>query len=307
MSNEPLTRGVWPNVEAYGTNKMYYHHTFLPHSKQRTRVLAAMAAAGGEEVGIASAAAAGGRDIYTFGVYTGSSCKFWHERMPLVGMAYARQWGFDSFEGLPEEAEGCALECKAWLPGAFSAADQFGVDTWSQCQAKLYSHVLGEDKARDASERSKFQMIKGFFSESLTPTLASERGMQPALLIDMDVDLYISTSQALTWAFEQGIVVPGTFVYYDDVSIVKADGGGELRAHEEVSARFGVQWRKYSDDLWRVVSIDGPRRASSAERLGRLVEAMGQSARAAQSRPAVVAAIACAVAAAVYAISSRKR
>ena len=49
-----------------------------------------------------------------------------------------------------------------------------------------------------------------------------------ALLIDVDVDLYISCMQCMDWMFANGLIVPGTVVYYDDVSIVKADAGGEL-------------------------------------------------------------------------------
>lgn len=259
MASEQLTRGAWPNLEQYGTNKMYYHHTFLPHSKGRTRALAAMAAAAAhEESGIASAAAAERRDIYTFGVYTGSSCKFWHERLPLVGAPYVKQWGFDSFEGLPVEAEGMELENKAWLPGAFSAADKFDVTTWAQCQAKLNAHVLGEDKVDDAVECERLGWIKGFYSDSLTPSLAADRQMRAALLVDCDVDLYISAVQCLTWLFESGIIGPGTFVYYDDVGVIKADRGGELKAHEEVTERYGVTWHKFSDDLWRCTDIARP-------------------------------------------------
>mgnify|MGYP003683753243 CR=1 FL=1 len=191
-------------------------------------------------------------------MYTGASVKFWHERLPVVGMPYTTQWGFDSFEGLPEEADGCELECKAWLPGAFSAADQFGTSSWAQCQAQLYAHVLGDGTAPDSAQRRKLQFVKGFFSDSLTPGLVAERQMRPALLVDMDVDLYVSTKQALTWAFDEGIIVPGTFVYYDDVGIVKADGGGELRAHDEATLAYDVAWHRFSDDLWRVTSIGRP-------------------------------------------------
>jgi hypothetical protein len=239
---------------------MYYHHTFLPHSKGRTRALAAMAAATAhEESGIASASAAARRDIYTFGVYTGSSCKFWHERLPLVGTPYVTQWGFDSFEGLPIEAEGMVLENKAWLPGAFSAADKFDVTTWAQCQAKLNAHVLG-DKAEmhDKVTSGRLDWVKGFYSDSLTPSLAADRQMRAALLVDCDVDLYISAAQCLTWLFASGIIVPGTFVYYDDVGTIKADRGGELKAHEEATETYGVTWHKFSDDLWRCIAIARP-------------------------------------------------
>ena len=117
-----------------------------------------------------------------------------------------------------------ALECNAWLPGSVSAADQFGVYTFGEVEKKILDY-LGPVFAKDT------QLIKGFFSNSLTPTLKSERGMKPALIVDVDVDLYISCYQCLDWMFAQGLMAAGTIAYYDDVSIVKTDGGGELRAH----------------------------------------------------------------------------
>lgn len=258
-AGEELARGVWPDVATYGTNKMYYHHTFLPHSKQRTRALCALAATKEALAGTEP------RDVYTFGVYTGASCKFWHERLEATEVPFRTQWGFDSFEGLPVEAEGCELECKAWLPGAFSAADQFDVKTWAQCEARLYEHILGAEAASPAA-RERVQFIKGFFSDSLTPALAEARRMRPALLVDVDVDLYVSALQCLEWMLRNGLIVEGTFVYYDDVGIVKADGGGELRAHEEVTAKWRIEWTKFSDDLWRVDRVGGPAPYVGAER-----------------------------------------
>ena len=183
-------------------------------------------------------------------VYTGASLKFWFEGFDAVKMETGPHWGFDSFEGLPPEADGMELECKAWLPGSFSAADQFGAYTFAEVEKKILEHV-GEKWAPDT------KLIKGFFSDSLTPTLKAERQMKPALLIDVDVDLYISCIQCMDWMFANGLIVPGTVVYYDDVSIVKADAGGELKAHKELTAKWKVEWKKLHDSCWEVASIGG--------------------------------------------------
>ena len=58
-----------------------------------------------------------GRDLYTFGVYTGASLRFWLERLAQLKIEHGPMWGFDSFEGLPEEAEGVELEGNEWKPG----------------------------------------------------------------------------------------------------------------------------------------------------------------------------------------------
>ena len=253
---------------------MYYRWTFMPAGKQRSRSLALIASRGVHDYT--------DRDLYTFGVYTGESLKFWLERLAALGVTHGPMWGFDSYEGLPAEAEGKKLESNAWLPGAFSAADQFDAKTFgevlgapSSAGPGLHprpnpnpnpnpSHSPGPDpnqvKRRildhiGPAGAAQTQLIRGFFSESLTPSLAASRGMKPALLVDVDVDLYISAYQCLDWMFTHRLIVPGTVVYYDDVEDVKAEDGGELAAHEEMTAKYNVNWRKVHDSCWECLSV----------------------------------------------------
>jgi len=247
-----LRRGTWvTDRKGYGIGAgrgMAFRRTFMPMegeaSRNRRRALQVLMAQldGGTDCR--------DRDLYTFGVYTGASVKFWLDRLAAMKVEHGRSWGFDSFEGLPEEAEGVELEGNEWKPGGFSAADQFGVYTFGEVRRKIEAH-LGPAHA------SRCEWVKGFFSEALTTTLRRERGMQPALLIDVDVDLYISAVQCLDWCLAQGVIVPGTIVYYDDVEVVKADKGGELRAHAEMTAKYGVTWRHVHDSCWVCESVRG--------------------------------------------------
>jgi len=140
-----------------------------------------------------------------------------------------------------------ALECNAWLPGAFSAADQFDASTYGEVRQKI-NEYLGPEFA------AKTRLIKGFFSDSLTPTLKAERKMKPALIVDCDVDLYISAYECLDWMLANGLIVAGTIVYYDDVSVVKEEAG-ELRAHNELTEKYDVRWRKLHDSCWEVLAV----------------------------------------------------
>ena len=81
--------------------------------------------------------------------------------------------------------------------------------------------------------------------------------MKPALLIDVDVDLYISCFQCMEWMITEGLMIAGTVVYYDDVSIVKGDTGGELKAHDELTLKYNIKWRKLHDSCWEVLEIGG--------------------------------------------------
>lgn len=121
LGTAPLTDAA---IGRYDATRMYYRWTFMPAGKQRSRSLALIASRGVHDYT--------DRDLYTFGVYTGESLKFWLERLAALGVRHGPMWGFDSYEGLPAEAEGKKLESNAWLPGAFSAADQFDATTFGE-------------------------------------------------------------------------------------------------------------------------------------------------------------------------------
>jgi hypothetical protein len=242
--DEALRQGDWATNRAdYDAVKMYYRWTFMPSSKDRRRPLALIASRGVLDYAE--------RDLYTFGVYTGSSVKFWLDQFVALKIATGPMWGFDSFEGLPEEAEGVRKEDRAWNAGAFSTADQFGVHTFREVRAKIEEY-LGPDHA------AKTKLVKGFFSDSLTPALKAERGMRPALLVDVDVDLYISAYQCLDWMLGQGLIVVGTVVYYDDVKVVKAHEGGELMAHAQLTQKYAVEWKQLHESCWECVRVGAP-------------------------------------------------
>ena len=72
--------------------------------------------------------------------------------------------------------------------------------------------------------------VPGYYNESLTEELYSTGGFQPALLVDLDCDLYISTIQALEWLFKHRILRVESVVRYDDWphprSAASSSGGG---------------------------------------------------------------------------------
>jgi len=84
-------------------------------------------------------------------------------------------------------------------------------------------------------------LIPGFFNESLTAGLRDRFEFQPALVVDIDVDLYVSAMHCLTWMFEQRLVVEGTIIRYDDWRNMH-QRHGEARAHGEITKRFNVTW-----------------------------------------------------------------
>ena len=74
--------------------------------------------------------------------------------------------------------------------------------------------------------------------------------MRPALLVDLDCDLYTSSAQALQFVLDAGLLVPGSYVYLDDIMPwVWADRSGapaleQKLAFQQATARYGLTWQE---------------------------------------------------------------
>ena len=100
-------------------------------------------------------------------------------------------------------------------------------------------------------DNPKATLVRGFFNNSL-PTMDLS-ACRPALLVDIDSDLYVSAKQALTWLFRHKIARKGTLIRYDDWN--KGDPSwGEARAHKEISEEFDVTFRSFSPNEFEVTS-----------------------------------------------------
>lgn len=119
-------------------------------------------------------------DYLEFGVWTGISLALWSR---LNKHPDSRLFGFDTFEGLPED--------------------------WGRVPKGTFS-------ARGATPQfadSRIQLIVGLFQQSLYPFLSSyQRGGQ--LVIHIDCDLYTSTLYCL--AAMDRLLQPGDILIFDD-------------------------------------------------------------------------------------------
>jgi hypothetical protein len=169
------------------------------------------------------------KDVYQFGVYTGGSMQGIVRNVNDFGHLY----GFDSFIGLPEEAAGVKLEGRHWNTGAFSSADALGA--WSTDD--LFSRL----RRKIGRGPDSLTFIQGFFNDTLNESLLRLHPFQPALLVDIDGDLYVSAVQSMGWMLRSGLLVPGSLVRYDDWK--EDEAWGEARAHKELTAEYQVEWR----------------------------------------------------------------
>jgi O-methyltransferase len=88
-------------------------------------------------------------------------------------------FGFDSFEGLPDEA--AIDDGGLWKPGEFAAP-----------------YELTKQRIADAGvPESRVSLIKGWFSDTLNDETVARHGIAKASVIMIDADMYLSTKQAL--------------------------------------------------------------------------------------------------------------
>jgi predicted O-methyltransferase YrrM len=135
-----------------------------------------------------------------FGVHTGGSINFIAERIPQRII-----YGFDSFEGLPED----------WRPHV--KAGHFRLD-------------------RLPAVRENVRLIKGWFNETLPPFL-HEHG-EPAAYLHIDSDLYSSARTVLELFAPR--IRPGTVIVFDEYFNYPGWKAGEYKAFQEFATARGV-------------------------------------------------------------------
>jgi O-methyltransferase len=126
---------------------------------------------------------------------------------------------FDSFEGLPDIKSDVDLrspevrEQKVWFKGAMAMPD----DT-----VKLIANDM-----QKFMQPYQFEIVKGFFSETLPKAVPEE----PVAMVHIDCDLYQSTMEVLEFLNERKLLQNGAILMFDDYNTSKADPKmGERRA-----------------------------------------------------------------------------
>ena len=205
-------------------------------------------------------------DLFEFGVLAGSGLRRWVQELGKRGIRWGHIWGFDSFKGMPDsDLQRHSPGDTYWTRGKMSSSE-----TLSRATGK---HVDVSDFAamRDLILRlvgySNTTLIPGFYNESLPSLQTTATGrrqlkrMQPAMIVDIDCDIYECTLEALEFMLRQRLMVPGTILYYDDW---RAGNVGEQKAHNELTQKYGIVWARFATAsrwnhyLYQLVSIAKP-------------------------------------------------
>ena len=166
---------------------------------------------------------------------------------------YDTYFGFDSFEGLPAEAAGVAMPPHGqWQPGQFSDVMQLSEGVKTKVDNNFVRTYVGKtaplsvdavvksyERKLNAKER-RMRLVPGFYNESLTTALAQSAGV--AKYININCNLWVSTTGALRWLFKNRLMGPGTLISYDDWFEASVDGG-EVLAHLDITREFRVEWQ----------------------------------------------------------------
>jgi hypothetical protein len=136
-----------------------------------------------------------------FGVAFGESLRYWSRELKNPTAAFH---GFDSFEGLPEQAG-------PWYEGQFGASGRVPI-----------------------IDDSRVTIFKGWFYQVLPHYRLPPHDV---LVINMDADLYSLTIYVLSYLSPQ--IKPGTLIYFDEMNHLDQ----ELRALDEFTTQNSIKLR----------------------------------------------------------------
>jgi O-methyltransferase len=155
-------------------------------------------------------------DYLEFGVSRGTSFAVMHDALAEKGLNSVRLFGFDSFEGLPPEAEK-----EGWKAGDFYSAIS---------ATRKYLRERGIDWTRSI-------LIKGWFGETLNDETIRKFEIERASLIMVDCDIYSASRDAL-W-FSEPLIGDHAVIFFDDWGAGPLENRiGQIEAFDELLRAF---------------------------------------------------------------------
>lgn len=135
-------------------------------------------------------------DYLEFGVAHGSSMLFMYQTLKKLKIDNVRLFGFDSFEGLPKEAD--HDDDGLWTAGSFYAKE------------KNVRKYLTQKKI----DWDRVKITKGWFKDTCTKTFIQENNIEKASVIMIDCDMYSSAKDALNFCVP--LIKDKTIIFFDD-------------------------------------------------------------------------------------------
>lgn len=177
--------------------------------------------------------------FYEFGVFSGKSMIEMLDVFSNLNINLSDVYGFDSFQGLPKCTEE-PVYYNQWKEGEFNTCSYLEVD-----DVELASRTIFEEVSKSLYRKTiNMKFFNGYFEETFANINAEK--LTPALFIDIDVDLYSSAKQVLSFMLKNNLIIPGTVINYDDWGEStdphnKNETAGESRAHKEACEEWNLK------------------------------------------------------------------
>jgi hypothetical protein len=170
-------------------------------------------------------------DYLEFGVSRGTSLACVYRALMKKDLSHVRLIGFDSFQGLPPEAED-----EGWVPGDYKS---------SQEATRAYLASMDVDMRR-------VTLVEGWFSQTCTEETKVRLALQKASIIMVDCDLYSASRDVLRYV--EPLIRDHAIVICDDWGSRTSDeqrSQGDafeefLQEHPQLSARLLSNYRPVS-------------------------------------------------------------
>jgi len=197
----PAKLRIWANVNR--ARELVLVHELKPQYKKACEFL--IETQGREAIG----------DYLEFGVCHGTSINCMHEVLNEVQLTNVRLFGFDSFEGMPKNAE--SEDEGQWYPGQYRS------------ELEETTYFLN---SKNVDWKRTF-LVKGWFSETLTDDFKKKHNIAKASIIMIDCDIYSSSKEALNFCLP--MIKDKCILVFDDWNTgdLAEKNLGERRAFDE--------------------------------------------------------------------------
>jgi len=186
--------------------------------------------------------------IYVFGVYEGENiCDILHYA-DVHEVQIDKLWGFDTFCGLPEEAEGVPKH-ESLVTGLHDTRCQHGVKYRYGKTVFKKTYINTREARRHIlrrinDERVRLEHLK---SSTLVSSRVPDWQLEPADLMYINTSLYVTTVLVLDFMFGNNLVKDKCIIAYEKFkSTPKGWDGGEAKAHLKICQKYLVEF----EELW---------------------------------------------------------
>lgn len=186
-------------------------------------------------------------DAYEFGVLEGDSMKelssiFIQNRIELNSFN-----GFDVFTGMPKETAEPIYQ-ESWdpdiHPDLFNAVKRLNLETPEECATAIENNI--SEIFSKSNYKTKVNVFAGLVENTLKKNIKKSK-FKKAFYVDFDLDIYSPTKYSFKFLMDNKLIVPGTFIGYDDwggTPGFKTYEDGESRAHKEITDEYGIKMTK---------------------------------------------------------------